>query len=136
MTDIFELIKKYKDFINGGTGAFSFGIYILTVIAMWMIFKKAKEAGWKSLIPIYNYYIMCKITGVSFWLLVIAIILLIVPIINLISLVFILIHILVLNFRLSRSFGHGFLFFLGLLFFNPLFLLILGFGSSKYRKIK
>jgi len=136
MSNIFELLDKYKEYINGTSSMFSFAIYILTVIAMWMIFKKAKEAGWKSLIPIYNYYILCKITGVSFWLLVFFIILLIIPIINLISLLFILGHILVINYRLSKVFGHGFLFFLGLLFFNPIFLLILGFGSSKYRKIR
>ena len=136
MSNIFELLDNYKEYINGTSSMFSFAIYILTVIAMWMIFKKAKEAGWKSLIPIYNYYILCKITGVSFWLLVFFIILLIIPIINLISLLFILGHILVINYRLSKVFGHGFLFFLGLLFFNPIFLLILGFGSSKYRKIR
>ena len=135
MTDIFELVKKYKDFVNGTTGVFSFAIYILTVIAMWMIFKKAKQAGWKSIIPIYNYYILCKISGVSYWFLVVLILLLIIPIVNIIAAILIFIHFLVLNYRLSKSFHHGILFCLGLLIFNTLLLLILGFGSSKYRKI-
>ena len=34
--------------------------------------------------------------------------------------------------KLSKSFGHGIGFTLGLLFLNPLFTLILAFGSSKY----
>ena len=37
-----------------------------------------------------------------------------------------------MDFRLSRAFGHGFLFGLGLVFFYPIFLLILGFNSDKY----
>ena len=36
--------------------------------------------------------------------------------------------------RTSNAFGHGVGFTLGLIFLNPLFLLILGFGSSKYDK--
>ena len=49
--------------------------YILTVIACWKIFTKAGEAGWKALIPVYNAYILYKISNVSFvfWLLIPAI---------------------------------------------------------------
>jgi len=39
------------------------------VIGSWKIFEKAGEAGWKSLIPLYDYYIRIKIswnTGM-FW---------------------------------------------------------------------
>ena len=38
-------------------------IAVLQVIAMWKIFSKAGEAGWKSLIPIYNSVILFKISG-------------------------------------------------------------------------
>ena len=41
--------------------------YLLLVIASWKIFTKAGEKGWKSLIPIYNVYILYKISGLSFW---------------------------------------------------------------------
>ena len=34
---------------------------ILLVIARWMVFGKAGEPGWKSLIPIYNTYTSYKI---------------------------------------------------------------------------
>ena len=37
-------------------------LYVITVIAYWQIFKKAGEKGWKSLIPLYNSYIMYKIS--------------------------------------------------------------------------
>ncbi len=36
---------------------------ILTIIGMWKIFKKAGEKGWKSIIPYYNMYIQCKVSG-------------------------------------------------------------------------
>ena len=41
--------------------------YILVIISNWKIFTKAGEKGWKSIIPIYNLYILCKIVGMSFW---------------------------------------------------------------------
>ena len=34
--------------------------------------------------------------------------------------------------KVSKAFGHGAGFTLGLIFLNPIFLLILGFGSSQY----
>ena len=36
--------------------------YILNVVAYWRIFTKAGEAGWKSLIPVYNTYVQYKLT--------------------------------------------------------------------------
>ena len=42
-------------------------IAILLIIACWKIFEKAGEKGWKSLIPIYNGYILFKICGIKNW---------------------------------------------------------------------
>lgn len=42
-------------------------IAILMIIAMWKLFAKAGEKGWKSLIPIYNVYILFKIVGMKVW---------------------------------------------------------------------
>ncbi|MBQ6130316.1 signal peptidase I [Candidatus Saccharibacteria bacterium] len=41
---------------------------ILCIVAWWKIFTKAGEAGWKAIIPIYNVYILCRITGINFWI--------------------------------------------------------------------
>ena len=41
--------------------------YILQVIAGWKVFEKAGEKGWKALIPFYNTYIFFKITGMTTW---------------------------------------------------------------------
>lgn len=48
-------------------------LYVITVIAYWQIFKKAGEKGWKSLIPLYNSYIMYKISWKTsmFWIMLI-----------------------------------------------------------------
>ena len=38
------------------------------------------------------------------------------------------------DWRTSKAFGHGVGFFIGMLFFQPIFWLIIGFGKSKYHK--
>ena len=38
-------------------------IYLVMIIAWWIIFKKAGRHGWESLIPIYNIYVLFEIGG-------------------------------------------------------------------------
>ena len=57
----------------GGAAAFVSIFYILLIIAWWKLFIKAGEKGWKSIIPIYNIYIYCRIIGINFWIYVVAI---------------------------------------------------------------
>jgi hypothetical protein len=42
-------------------------IYVVAVVAMWKIFEKAGEKGWKALIPLYNYWTLCEIVGKPGW---------------------------------------------------------------------
>ena len=91
------------------------------IFVYWIIFTKAGEEGWKSLIPIYNVYILYKITwgnGLIF-------LLLLVPFVNFI------VGIITIN-KLSKCFGHGLGFTLGLLFLPIIFLPLLAFGDSRY----
>jgi len=101
-------------------------IYIAIIVAViagwWMIFTKAGEAGWKSIIPIWNTLVILKMVGREWWW----IILLIIPIVGFV------VWIIVMN-DLSKSFGHGVGFTLGLIFLSIIFLFILAFGSSMYR---
>ena len=119
---------------------------ILTVIAMWKIFNKAGRSGILSLIPVVNTWVLFEIAGfpgiVSLfgWIGLLCLGLVAIPalgaLLMFVGLALILIFLvacLIFNFRLSSAFGHGFLFGLGLCFFNTIFLLILGFGSSKYQ---
>ena len=48
-------------------GIFVIIYIILVIIACWKIFEKAGEPGWKSLIPIYNQYILYKVVGMKKW---------------------------------------------------------------------
>lgn len=103
-------------------------VYVLQIIAMWRIFSKAGEAGWKSLIPIYNAIILFKVSGLSPWL-ILAYLAAIIPFVGWI--VPIVITILQAN-GLSKSFGKSTGFTVGLVLLPSIFYLILGFGNSEY----
>jgi hypothetical protein len=96
-------------------------LFVVMIIAYWKIFTKAGEEGWKCLIPIYNIIILLKIVGRPWWWLL----LMFIPFVNFIILI------IIMN-DLSKSFGHGLGFTLGLIFLSFIFYLILGFGGSKY----
>lgn len=49
-------------FFYGIVMLISIGVTILYLISMWNLFKKAGEPAWSSLIPIYNYMKMIKIS--------------------------------------------------------------------------
>lgn len=125
-------------------------LLVLTIIAMWRIFTKAGEAGWKSLIPLYNVYILFKIAGRNFWkYLGIAVLLgvvdgiigsvtnsilaIVLSVVMIILAVWIIIEVVKVNHGLSIKFGHGAGFTVGLIFLNTIFMLILGLGSSQYQ---
>jgi cytochrome bd-type quinol oxidase subunit 2 len=97
-------------------------VVVLSIAGLWMMFQKAGEAGWKSIIPIWNTLVILKMVGREWWW----IILLIIPIVGFV------VWIIVMN-DLSKSFGHGVGFTLGLIFLSIIFLFILAFGSSMYR---
>lgn len=42
-------------------------IVVIEVIAMWKIFEKAGEQGWKAIIPIYNTWTLAEIVGRPGW---------------------------------------------------------------------
>lgn len=97
-------------------------IGLLSIIAMWKIFRKAGKPGWASLIPIYCPYTEMDIIfpgqGWKFLLFLI-------PIYNIYFLF-------KTNIRLAKAFGYSTIFGLGLVFFSPIFYLILAFGSHEY----
>ena len=146
--DAFQTALAVAGGMLGAIIVASIVFYILMVIAWWKIFTKAGEKGWKSLIPIYNAYIQYKITwsGKMFWIMLgIAIVMgvfgslmgqnpdnTVYSIIYIvILLVFFVLCIMGVHY-LSKSYGHGVLFTIGLIFLPNIFTLILGFGSSEY----
>ena len=127
---------------------FAFIWWLLQIIANWNIFTKAGEAGWKSIIPVYSDYISYKIAWQPsyFWLVfvlgiitsvangmadpngTITTILLIVSLIRIILAIISILYCI----KLSRALGHGIGFAIGLMFLQPIFMLILGFGNDPY----
>lgn len=122
-------------------------IVLLPFIASWNLFKKAGIPGYKSLIPIYNQYLILKISGMSgLWLIIIYSNLFIDLLketmdsklphyidilfftIYFLSLVFAIIR----SYKLAKAFNRGIIFMIGLFFFPTLFEIILGIDSSKY----
>ncbi len=100
-------------------------VAVLTIVGYWKIFSKAGEAGWASIIPLYNQYILSKITFGNGWLFL----LLLIPFVNFIFMI-------VMMYKLSKSFGHGIGFTIGLIFLPFIFLLIIAFGKSEYKGVK
>ncbi len=86
-----------------------------TYVADWIIFTKADHPGWASLIPFYNLYVVLKIVGRPGWWLI----LFFIPFVNIIVAIIVAID-------MSKSFGHGGGFALGLIFLGPIFT-----GSSR-----
>lgn len=103
-------------------------ILVVSIIANWKIFTKAGEKGWKSIIPIYNSVVLFKIIGLSPWLLLIYLAAFI-PVIGSIAVIVLSI---VSVYYLSKSFGKGAGFTVGLIFLPQIFQLILAFGSAEY----
>lgn len=94
---------------------------ILIIVANWKIFTKAGKPGWASIIPFYNMYILFEVAGMNGWLFLLCM----VPIVNIILCI-------LLYIKLAKAFGQSTIFGIGLILFNPIFMLILGFGSAKY----
>lgn len=114
--------------MNGMYFALFIAFYVLVIIAQWKIFTKAGEAGWKSLIPIYNVVVLYKIIGLSPWLLLIYL----ASIIPVVGYIAILVLSIISMVKLGQAFGKGAGFIVGLVFLAPIFQMILGFGSAEY----
>ncbi len=106
----------------GPTGIITYlALMVILIAAQWKIFEKAGKPGWAVLIPIYNTIVLLEIVGKPWWW----ILLFLIPGVNLIFSIW------MLNL-LSKSFGKGVGFTIGLLFLSIVFLPILGFGEAEY----
>ena len=98
-----------------------FIIGVITIIANWKVFTKAGKPGWTSLIPFYNMYQLFEVAGMNGWMFL----LLLIPFVNFIIII-------MLNINLAKAFGKDTGFAIGLILFNPIFMLILAFSDAKY----
>ena len=118
--------------------------FIFQVIADWKIFVKAGKPGWKSLIPIYNYYVEYDICWNGVFGLLYVVLLAaansvsssepstaLQALLAVAGLGAIVIHC-IESVKLAKSFGKGTGFAVVLILFGPIARLILGFGPAQY----
>ena len=101
-----------------------FFIIPLSIIPVWLIYIKAGKPGWASIIPVYSTLVLLDILGKPWWFLF----LFFIPVIGIVIGVW-------MTNLLSKSFGKGIGFTIGLLFLPIIFYPILGYGSSTYKKL-
>jgi hypothetical protein len=94
---------------------------VFMVVCHWLIYAKAGKPGWACIIPIYGYLVLLDIVGKPWWWLL----LMFIPFVNIV------LAIIVIN-ELSKSFGKGAGFTVGLIFLPFIFYPILAFDSSRY----
>jgi uncharacterized membrane protein YhaH (DUF805 family) len=95
---------------------------ILMIAAMWRVFSKAGQPGWAAIIPIYNFYVMCKVAGRPGWWLL----LMLIPFVNFVIAI-------ILTVDIAKRFGKGVGFAIGMIILPFIFWPILGFGSAQYQ---
>lgn len=95
--------------------------FILTLASKWQIFEKAGCSGWKVLIPFYSRFCFYDITWENGWFSLASYIPGLAAVFHIITMV-----------KLSCCFEKNSVFALGLVFFEPLFLAILGFDDSEF----
>lgn len=93
----------------------------LMIASGWKIYTKAGQPGWAAIVPIYNIFVLCKIVGKPTWWTL----LIFIPIVNYIIII-IMIH------GMSKSFGKGAGYTVGLIFLGIIFYPMLAFGDAQY----
>ena len=106
-----------------GVGYFvvCFALIVVTLVGMWKVFEKAGKPGWAAIVPFYNLYCLCDMSFGNGWLFLLTF----VPCANFVVAI-------MCYIKLAKAFGKGIGFGLGLLFFNFIFMMILGFGDAEY----
>lgn len=134
VTDV-EAISDASNLVTAGLGAFMgiymvivFAVLVVQIIAMWKLFTKAGQKGWKSLIPIYSTVVLFRIAKISPWLLLLYLTSFI-PFIGWIVII-------ALNayfaYKLAKAFGKDGGYAVGIFFLPVIFYMILAFGKSEY----
>ncbi len=136
-------------------------VYVLSVIGMWLTFRKAGRMGWLSIIPVVNTIMICLIGWRKVWPFVVEVVvggigvvlalfgglmalflgygfsfsggaIIALLVIGIILMIIALIIYIMITHRLSKSFGHGAGFTVGLILIPLIMYIVLGFGKSEY----
>lgn len=115
-----EAIQQTQESV--GASAVQFVISVIMIVALWRLFVKAGEPGWKSLIPLYNLYTLFMLSTGGGCLLLI---LMCIPGINLIAWA-------IVGWNLAKSYGRSEAFGVGIILIPVIFIPILAFSDSGY----
>lgn len=88
--------------------------------AGWRVFSKVGQPGWGVFVPIYNLYLVCKISGRPEWWLI----LFIIPLVNVVVG-------LILAMDVAKTFSKSSGFGIGLWLLGFIFVPILGYGTAQ-----
>jgi hypothetical protein len=107
-------------------------IMVFMIVSWWIVFKKAGQPGWAILIPIFNFLVILRVAGKPWWW-VFSILLAIIPIAG--PILFLVVWILICN-AISKNFGQGAGFTVGLVLLSIVFVPILAFGEYQYKAVE
>lgn len=96
-------------------------ISVVMLIAYWKLFTKAGLEGWKSLIPIYNFYCIFRLVYGNGW----KFLLLLIPFVNLV-------YVFVLPYKFAKCYDASTAIAVLNIFLPIVALCILAFGDSRY----
>lgn len=100
-------------------------LVIVMIVAMWKIFAKAGEPGWKAIVPIYNSWVFLKLGNQAGWWALVALI----PLVNIVAVVFLAIAAYNIGLKLGKQ-GWWVILYILVPF---IWALILAFDSSKWQ---
>ncbi len=100
---------------------------IFYIVCVWRVFKKAGRPGWASIIPVYNIWTLFEIVG---WNGALSLLILI----PFLGWLVVAIMTLVASYKLAGHFGKSDGFGIGLVFLGIVFMAILAFDNSVYKK--
>lgn len=109
---------------GGGSVEFVASVVVLAVViaGLWKAFEKAGEPGWAAVVPFYNLWVMVRVSDNAWWWFV----LFLIPIAQIVALIKV-------SIDVSKQFGQGLLFGVGLWLVPVVFWPLLGFGDYEYR---
>ncbi len=131
----------------GAIGMFGLIWEIFTLIASIKVVKKMGEPWWAAIVPFYHDYVLYKHVWIG-WIGIVAAVLQCFGnsvqsmqesgsmmgmggLSGICGLVYFVLHI-IFCIKLSKAFGHGTGYALGLIFLEPIFILMLGFSEDRY----
>ena len=125
MTASMAVLLQQSSDSTGLTGVLFLLVFLAVCVAIiasvWIVFTKAGQPGWASIVPFYNMVVLCQIAGKPGWWFL----LLCIPFVGFIFLI-------IVSIALAEKFGKGAGFGLGLAFLGFIFFPMLAWGDAQY----